>query len=75
MSYENEMTTEYKNIYKDYYKEEIDDAMARELLQSLINVYKIVYRQPPRAVSLLNRVDDGLNNDKENLTRKEDNMG
>lgn len=74
MSYENEMTIEYKNIYKEYYNEEITDEMARELLQSLINVYKIVYRQPPQAVSLLSGVDNGLNNDKENLIRKEGNM-
>lgn len=75
MSYENEMTTEYKDIYKKYYNEEISDGMARELLQSLINVYKIVYRQPPQAVSLLNEVENELNNDKENLIRKEENMG
>ena len=75
MSYENEMTIEYKNIYKGYYNEEIDDGMARELLQSLINVYKIVYRQPPQAVSLLDRVENVLNNDKDNLIRKEVNVG
>jgi len=43
---EREAFSEFKKIYKDYYREDIDDEKARELGQNLLNVYKIVYREP-----------------------------
>ena len=45
---ERQMFDEFRAIYKEYYKEDIDNKLARELGQNLLNVYRIVYRQPPK---------------------------
>jgi hypothetical protein len=57
------MLAEFRRIYKKYYNEELSDAEASELAHNLLNVYKIVYRIPPEtAVSVLNRINGGVDN-------------
>ncbi len=48
-----EAFSEFKKIYREYYKEEIDDDKARELGQNLLNVYRLVYREPSKKESNL----------------------
>ena len=41
-----EAIEEFKEIYRNEYGEEIDNEKAHELAQNLLNVYRIVYREP-----------------------------
>lgn len=41
-----EAMKEFKEIYQNEYKEEIENEKAHELAQNLLNVYRIVYREP-----------------------------
>lgn len=45
---ERQMFDEFREIYKEHYGGDIDDERVRELGQNLLNVYRIVYRQPPK---------------------------
>ncbi len=42
-----EAVEEFKKIYREHYREDISDQKAFELAQNLLNVYRIVYRNPP----------------------------
>ena len=44
---EKQMVSEFMEIYKDFYKDEVSVDDARALAQNLLNVYRIVYRTPP----------------------------
>lgn len=55
-----EMIDEFKKLVLEEYNEELADDSAAELAQNLLNVYRIVYRQPPTKVAFM------LNGDAEN---------
>ena len=49
---EKQMVSEFTEIYKTFYDEDLDIDEARTLAQNLLNVYKIVYRMPPEKAVL-----------------------
>lgn len=44
----NEAVKEFREIYKKEYGDELKDDDAHELAQNLLNVYRIVYKEPPK---------------------------
>ena len=42
-----EIIKEFQNIYKDTYRDDINEDSALELAQNLLNLYRIVYKVPP----------------------------
>jgi hypothetical protein len=47
MALSKEAIEEFKKIYLEEFKEEISDAKAQELGESLISLFKIIYRPIP----------------------------
>ncbi len=47
MGLSKEAIEEFKDIYREEFKEEISDAEAQELGQSLISLFRIIYRPIP----------------------------
>lgn len=41
-------TEEFKDIYREEFKEEISDVEAQELGESLLSLFKIIYRPLPK---------------------------
>ena len=48
MGLSKEAIEEFKTIYREELKEEISDAEAQELGESLISLFRIIYRPLPR---------------------------
>jgi len=48
MGLSKEAIEEFKTIYREEFKEEISDAEAQELGESLISLFKIIYRPIPK---------------------------
>ena len=44
---EKQMISEFIEIYKNSYKEDISTNDARALAENLLSVYRIIYRTPP----------------------------
>ncbi len=55
-----EMIDEFKKLVLEEYNEELTDDNAAELAQNLLNVYRIVYRQPPKKVAFVLNDESGL---------------
>jgi len=49
MGLSKEAIEEFKDIYHEEFKEEISDAEAQELEESLISLFKVIYRPVPRS--------------------------
>jgi hypothetical protein len=48
MGLSKEAIEEFKKIYSDEFGEEISDEKAKELGESLLSIFKIIYRHIPR---------------------------